>query len=258
MEAPLTADDLSAGLKTQRVGRKIQAYAETGSTMDVAHRLAAAGEPEGTVVFAEAQNKGRGRLGRSWASPKGTGVYLSLVLRPQLPLAELPKITLMTAVAVAKAIQEETGLKPEIKWPNDLLLSGKKLAGILTELGRTETPYIVIGIGLNVNTPAESLPETGTSLAQQLGKPVDRLRFARRLLAELDAAYAEFLAGGMPAILESWREFAGFLGGRIRVSLNGRLLEGQALDVDPSGALLVRTENGLVQSVASGEIQIVE
>ena len=259
MEAPLTADDLSAGLATKRVGRRIHAYAETDSTMDVAHRLAAAGEPEGSIVIAEAQGKGRGRLGRSWVSPPGTGIYLSLILRPELPMAELSKITLMTAVAVAKAVQGETGLRPEIKWPNDLLIGGKKIAGILSELNvqASGSRYVVIGIGLNVNTPAESLPEIATSLAQQAGAPVDRLRFARRLLAELDEAYVQFLEGGMPAILDLWREFAGFLGSRIRVSVQGRMLEGQALDIDASGALLVRTETGRVESVSAGEVLVV-
>ena len=255
----LTAQELRWNLETQRIGRRIHAYEATDSTMDVAHRLAAAGEPEGSVVVAEAQGRGRGRMGRTWISPKGKGIYLSVIVRPELQLREIPQITLVAAVAAARAVESETGLKPEIKWPNDLLLGGKKIAGILTELSAelNRVNYVVIGIGLNVNTPADRLPAHGTSLAERLGERVDRLRLARGLLAQLDRAYAQFLDGGMAQILESWRQFAGFLGRRVRVSLEGRMLDGQALDVDPTGALLVRTDTGLVESVSAGEVLVV-
>ena len=255
----LTAQELSWDLSTRRVGRRIHAYDTTDSTMDVAHRLAAAGEPEGSVVVAEAQGRGRGRMGRTWISPKGKGIYLSVILRPDLQLTEIPKITLVAAVAAARAVESGTGLKPEIKWPNDLLINGKKIAGILTELNAelNRINYVVIGIGLNVNTPADRLPAHGTSLAQELGERVDRLRLARGLLAQLDTTYAQFLEGGMEPILESWRQFAGFLGRRVRVAMDGRTLDGQAVDVDPSGALLVRTDTGLIESVSAGEVLVV-
>ena len=252
----LTAQELSWNLATRRIGRRIHAYDTTDSTMDVAHRLAAAGEPEGSVVVAEAQGKGRGRMGRNWVSPKGKGIYLSVILRPDLQLTEISKITLVAAVAAARAVESGAGLKPEIKWPNDLLIGGKKIAGILTELNAelNRVNYVVIGLGLNVNTPADRLPAQGTSLAHELGERVDRLQLARGLLAHLDKTYAQFLESGMEPILESWRGFAGFLGRRIRVALDGRMLDGQAIDVDPSGALLVRTDTGLVESVSAGEV----
>ena len=255
----LTAQELSWNLTTQRIGKRIHAYETTDSTMDVAHRLAAAGEPEGSVVVAEAQGKGRGRMGRTWVSPKGKGIYLSVILRPDLQLTEIPRITLVAAVAAARVVEAGTGLKPEIKWPNDLLLGGKKIAGILTELNAelNRVHYVVIGIGMNVNTPADKLPAHGTSLAQERGERVDRLQLARTLLTHLDRIYAQFLDGGMAPILESWRQFAGFLGRRIRVALEGRTLDGQAVDVDPSGALLVRTDTGLVESVSAGEVLLV-
>ena len=252
----LTAQELSWNLSTRRVGRRIHCYDTTDSTMDVAHRLAAAGEPEGSVVVAEAQGRGRGRMGRTWISPKGKGIYLSVILRPDLHLAEISKITPVAAVAAARAVESGTGLKPEIKWPNDLLIGGKKIAGILTELNAelNRVNYVVIGLGLNVNTPADRLPAQGTSLAHELGERVDRLQLARGLLAHLHTTYAQFLESGMEPILESWRGFAGFLGRRIRVALDGRMLDGQAIDVDPSGALLVRTDTGLVESVSAGEV----
>ena len=255
----LTAQELSWNLQTVRIGRRIHAYETTDSTMDVAQRLAAAGEPEGSVVVAEAQGKGRGRMGRTWISPKGKGIYLSVILRPQLQLAEIPKITLVAAVGAARAVEAATGLKPEIKWPNDLLVGGKKIAGILTELNAeiNRVNYMVVGIGMNVNTPADKLPAHGTSLARELGEKVDRLEVARQLLAHLDRTYAQFIKEGMEPVLEAWRGFAGFLGRRVRVAVEGRVLDGQALDVDPSGALLVRTDTGLVESVSAGEVLLV-
>jgi len=255
----LTAQELSWNLTTKKIGRRIHCYDTTDSTMDVAQRLAAAGEPEGSVVVAEAQRKGRGRMGRTWISPKGKGIYLSVILRPDLQLMEIPKITLVAAVAVAQAVESATGLKPEIKWPNDLLIGGKKIAGILTELNAelNRINYVVVGIGLNVNTPADRLPARGTSLAQELGAKVDRLELARALLSHLDRVYAQFLQEGMAPILEEWRRFAGFLGRRVRVALEGRTIDGQAVDVDASGALLVRTDTGLVESVSAGEVLLV-
>lgn len=255
----LTAQELSWNLGTKKIGRRIHAYETTDSTMDVAQRLGAAGEPEGSVVVAEAQGRGRGRMGRTWVSPKGKGIYLSVILRPDLQLLEIPKITLVAAVAVAQAVESATGLKPEIKWPNDLLIGGKKIAGILTELNAelNRINTVVVGIGLNVNTPADKLPAHGTSLAEELGAKVDRLELARALLAHLDRTYAQFLQEGIAPILEDWRRFAGFLGRRVRVALEGRTLDGQAVDVDASGALLVRTDTGLVESVSAGEVLVV-
>ena len=199
-------------------------------------------------------------MGRNWLSPKGKGIYLSVILRPDLQLTEISKITLVAAVAAARAVESGAGLKPEIKWPNDLLIGGKKIAGILTELNAelNRVNYVVIGIGLNVNTPADRLPAQGTSLAHELGERVDRVHLARLLLAHLDKTYAQFLESGMEPILESWRSFAGFLGRRIRVALEGRTLDGQAVDVDPSGALLVRTDTGLVESVSAGEVLLLK
>lgn len=255
----LTAEELSWNLKSERLGKKIYAYEETSSTMDAAVRLAANNEPEGSVVVAEGQTKGRGRLGRTWASPKGKGIYASFILRPRVPLQDVPLITLMAAVAVARAIEKQTHLRPEIKWPNDLLIGGKKVAGILTELsaelGRVHT--VILGIGLNVNTPKHSLPAHGTSLSQELGTTLSRVEMARALILELDQVYASCLSRGFPSILDEWRLFAGFLGSRIRVAAQGRSVDGMALDVDTNGALLVRTDTGMVESVSAGDVLVV-
>lgn len=262
VEAPdrLLPQELSWNLATRRIGQRIHAYEETGSTMDVAHRLAAAGEPEGSVVVAEGQRAGRGRLGRSWVSPKGKGIYCSILLRPPLQLAEVSRVTLLAAVAVAKAIHQATGLRPEIKWPNDVMVDSKKVAGILTELSGEldRVNYCVVGIGINVNTPRRLLPPHGTSLAEGIGAKVSRVELARTLLTQVDRLYEEFLAKGIGPVLEEWRGFAGFLGRRIRVEAQGRQVHGQAVDVDESGALLVRTDTGLIESISAGDVLVVQ
>ena len=160
------------------------------STNDLAKELAAQGAPEGTVVVAETQTGGRGRLGREWNSPPGVGLYVSLVLRPMLPPMELPQITLTTAVAVVRAVRRVTGVAPGIKWPNDLLLNGKKLGGILTEM-ETESDrirHVVVGLGLNVNNPAfpPELAATATSLALATGRAFSRVQLLQAWLEEFE------------------------------------------------------------------------
>lgn len=255
----LTAQELTWNLATKRIGRRVHAYDSTDSTMDLAHRLAAAGEPEGAVVVAEGQNQGRGRIGRRWISPKGKGICASVILRPQIPLSEAACLTLLAAVAVARAVRTGADLQPQIKWPNDVLIGGKKVAGVLTELNAelNRIRYLVLGIGLNVNTPRAQLPAQATSLAEETGEPVDRVGFARTLLLEIDRAYSQFIEEGALGILDEWRRHALFLGRRIRVALPGRTVDGQALDVDPSGALLVRTDAGMIESISAGDVLIV-
>ena len=252
----LIPQELRWNLNTQRIGRAFYAYETTDSTMDIAHRLATAGEAEGAVVVSEGQSRGRGRLGRNWFSPKGKGIYTSIILRPSLQLSEVPFITLMTAVALARAVESQTGLKPEIKWPNDLLFNGKKFTGILTELNAelNRIHYLVVGIGMNVNSSPAALPVHATSIAQELGERVDRLALARAIFSQMDRSYSQFLEEGVQPILEGWRSFAGFLGKRIRVVTEGRTVDGQAMDVDTTGALLVRTDHGFVESVSAGEV----
>ncbi len=258
-EQVLDADWLAWNLSTRRIGQRFYAYESADSTMDIAQRLAAGGEPEGSVVVAEGQSRGRGRLGRGWLSPKGKGIYASVILRPPLSLAHLPRITLMAAVAVARAVWNQTGLEAGIKWPNDLMIRGRKMAGILTEMSGelNRVNFVVLGIGLNVNSSKKQLPAHATSLAEECGGRVDRLALARALFTELDQVYEEFLTAGFDPILKAWRQRAFFLGHRVRVMAEGRVVDGQAVDVDPSGALLVRTDTGIVESVAAGEVLVV-
>jgi BirA family biotin operon repressor/biotin-[acetyl-CoA-carboxylase] ligase len=236
-------------------------FEEVASTNDLAKELAARGAPEGTLVVAEAQSRGRGRLGRQWNSPPGTGLYVSLLLRPPLPPTEMPQITLTAAVAVARALKRVTGVAPGIKWPNDLLLAGKKLGGILTEM-ETESDqirHLVVGLGLNVGNRAfpEELADMATSLALGLGRPLpknSRLAILKAWLEEFEDLYERFLAREFTGILEEWRSLTVTLGQRVTVRQGPLAIHGLALEVAPDGALLLETDSGEVVRVTSGEI----
>jgi BirA family biotin operon repressor/biotin-[acetyl-CoA-carboxylase] ligase len=197
-------------------------------------------------------------LGRTWESPPGTGIYLSLILRPPLPPTELPKITLTAAVAVVEAIKTATGLEMGIKWPNDILFQGKKLGGILTEM-ETESDqmsHVILGVGLNISTPVfpDYLDTVATSL-HSTGQGYSRLAIVRAFLRSLDGLYGRFLNREFPAILEEWRRAAVTLGKPVTVNLGAGAISGLALDVAPDGALLVQKAGGEVERIISGEIQ---
>jgi BirA family transcriptional regulator, biotin operon repressor / biotin---[acetyl-CoA-carboxylase] ligase len=254
----LLPEEVLQGLKTRLFTGPVHYFETLDSTNDLAKALAAQGAPEGTVVVAEAQTGGRGRLGREWDSPPGVGLYVSLVLRPMLPPMELPQITLTTAVAVVRAVCRVAGLAPGIKWPNDLLLNGKKLGGILTEM-ETESDrirHVVVGLGLNVNNPGFpfDLAATATSLALAAGRMFPRVHLLQAWLEEFEALYGRFLNRGFAEILEEWKGFALTLGKMVTVRQGPREISGQALDVAPDGALLLRTNNGEMVRVTSGEI----
>lgn len=255
----LIPEELQWQLPTKVVGRKIYSYAATDSTMDTAHQLIAAGEPEGAVVFAEAQRRGRGRLGRSWVSTAGQGIYLSAILRPQVDLSVAPIFTLLAAVAVARAIQEAVGLEAQIKWPNDVMIHGKKVCGILTELSAelNRVRAVIIGIGLNVNTPKSALPRLATSLALERGESCDRIAVARALMTALDDLYMQLKRGDTAAVLKAWCSQSMTLGRRVRVTCPDRQIDGEAVDLGPEGALIVRTDEGRMEHVTAGEVLIV-
>lgn len=254
----LLPGEILHGLATRRLRGPIHYFDAIASTNDLAKELGAKGAAEGTLVAAETQSSGRGRLGRQWESPPGVGLYVSLVLRPTLPPTELPQITLTAAVAGVRALQRVAGLTPGIKWPNDLLLSGKKVGGILTEM-ETESDqirYLVLGWGLNVNNPAfpPELAAIATSLLLAAGRKFSRVAILKAWLEELEALYERFLARDYAGILAAWKEHALTLGQVVTVRQGNREIHGQALDVDGDGALLVATRPGEVVRVTSGEI----
>jgi BirA family biotin operon repressor/biotin-[acetyl-CoA-carboxylase] ligase len=231
-------------------------YPEITSTNDVAARLGDQGAPEGTIVAADAQTAGRGRLRRAWSSPPGAGVYLSLVLRPTADAAAL--LTIAAGVAIAEGIEASTGLISHVKWPNDIYVSGRKLAGILAEAGsRSSTlQYVVLGCGINV-MPAAYPPDVAqraTSIESELGRPVDRGLVLAECLAALASRYAD-LPSRRAAIVDAWRRRAALTFGRpVAWDAAGVRCRGVAEDVDDGGALLVRTDAGIAR-IMSGEVQ---
>ncbi|OGX22999.1 MAG: biotin--[acetyl-CoA-carboxylase] ligase, partial [Omnitrophica WOR_2 bacterium RBG_13_44_8] len=204
----------------------------------------------------ETQTKGRGRLGRNWFSPKYKGIYLSLILRPKILPSHTPLLTLMHAVSICEAIRENTGLSCQIKWPNDILIHHKKLGGILTELN-AETDlsrFVVIGIGLNVNNDKKTLAAGATSLKEQCKGEINRAGLLQEILRRIEANYFIFQKKGGEPIVEKWRDWNTSLGRRVRVACQKEHIEGQALDIDADGGLLIRDDFGLIQKVMAGDV----
>jgi len=260
----VTPREVLPGLATARFGRQIEYRESVGSTNDLAKQLARSGAPEGLVVLADEQVAGKGRLGRSWTTPKGSALAMSLVLRPDVPPHEAPRVTLVAAVAAAQAVRQVTGLPAEIKWPNDLQLGGRKFCGILTEMDAEveRVLFLVCGVGMNVNLDPAQLPtefrESATSLLGEAGGPVSRAALVRAILERFEAAYDELLAGCFGPTLDRWRRLSCTLGREVYVqALSGAAgLSGIAEDVDADGALLVRDPLGKVHRVIAGEVTL--
>ena len=242
-----------------KLGSKILKFDKLESTSKLARELAEDGEPEGTVVIAELQTAGTGRLGRRWESPKG-GLWFSILLRPPVPASEAPKLTILAGVAVAAALREHYRLDVHLKWPNDVQFEGRKLGGTLSEArmgGEGEVRYVITGIGLNVDFPmsefSEGLQKTATSLLEALGKKLDAAAVMRAVLAEFEGRYAAFCGGDGRTVIEEWKQLASTLGNKVKVETAGGTVSGVAEDVDISGALVVRTAKGTV-TVSSGDV----
>ena len=259
----LHADDLLARLgKTKVVGRDIQVFEQTTSTNDVIEILARDGVKEGVVVFAESQTKGRGRLGRKWMSPTHKGLWFSILLRPDLRPQEATQLTVASATALRRAIAAETGLQPEIKWPNDILIGGKKVAGILTELSAEvdRVKHIILGIGVDVNLDAGELPaelrKNATSLKIESGEVISRAEMAVAILRELDLDYARIGGGKFPAVADEWESGCATIGKNVTIHIGDRKIRGCAESLDDDGALLVRTEHGHLERIIGGDVTL--
>ena len=257
----LHADDLISRLGTTRViGRDIQVFEETTSTNDVVEKLARDGVQEGVVVFAESQTKGRGRLGRTWMSPSKKGLWFSTLLRPRLRPPEATQLTVAAATGLRRAIELFTGLKPAIKWPNDILVGGKKVAGILTELSAEldYVKYVILGIGVDVNlNPGEFPPElrrVATSLKAEAGRAWSRPELAVRILRELDHDYSEVVAGRFAAVANEWEKHGTTIGHEVVIGIGDREVRGRAESLDDDGALLLRTDHGHLERIVSGDL----
>ncbi len=261
----LIPEEIQWNLNTRWIGQKIVSYEETTSTNDVATQLAIQGTPSGTVVFAEFQTKGRGRLGRSWISSKGSGILMSVVFRPKLLPNQAPQMTLMSAVAVAKAIEKQSGLATQVKWPNDLLINHRKVAGILTEM-QAETDqirFLIVGIGMNVFIPPESLSGNATAIHLHLPTKQDnsipvfpsfRISLAQELLRQLEQGSELLQKGEWGAIRQEWENRSILSGKFVKVHCLTRQIEGVVTGLDPDGALLVRLDHGFVERVVAGDV----
>lgn len=253
--------ELEQGLKTKTMGQSIYFYEETDTTNNRARELALEGAPEGTLVVAEKQTAGRGRRGKVWESPLGTGIWMSLVLRPQIMPAEASVLTLLCGLATAEAIEVETGLSVGIKWPNDILINGKKAVGILTEMDceMSQVHFVIPGIGINVNTTSfpPEIADIATSLYLECSKTVSRRRLVHKVLERLEEHYETFLrTGSFTAMLEDYRKHCITLGKEVHV-LGREPFFAEALDITPEGELLVRrADNGKEEVVFSGEVSI--
>ncbi|MCI0340157.1 MAG: biotin--[acetyl-CoA-carboxylase] ligase [Planctomycetales bacterium] len=248
---PLNAEEIARGLGTRRIGREIRCLESVPSTNDVGAEWAADGAPDGAVVLAEEQTRGRGRQGRSWASPRGGGLWLSVVLRPTILREDSAYLTVLGALAVPEAIRLETGLEARIRWPNDVLLGERKVAGVLAEI--RDFPGAVLGIGLDVDLPPGALPpdvaETATSVAREAGRPVPRLPLLRSLLRALDEGYGRLLAGEREPIEAAWRARSAVLGRVVRVREPEGAVEGRVVDLEARGGLTLEVPGGGTRAV---------
>jgi BirA family biotin operon repressor/biotin-[acetyl-CoA-carboxylase] ligase len=248
--------EVTRDLDTKFTGKKIHYCEAVPSTMDLAMELGMKGLPEGTVVLAETQTKGKGRLGRIWFSPKYKGIYLSLILRPKFSPERTPLLTLLSAVSICEAIKEHCGIDAQIKWPNDILIHSKKVAGILTELNAEmdEVNFVVIGIGLNVNNEKKSLISGSTSLREVMGEEISRVALLQAILGRIEANYIYFAQKGPKLIIDKWREYSVTLGKRVKVYSHREHIEGHAANIDIDGGLLVRKDSGLTVKVMAGDV----
>ncbi len=258
---PLEVEPL---LKTQWMGKTLHHFQTLDSTNSKAYELAFHGAEEGEVVITESQTKGRGRLERSWYSPPFLNLYLSVILRPKIPPQQASLLTLLAAIATADAIKQVSGLSPLIKWPNDVLLRDRKVAGLLNEIHSEmdRIHFVILGIGVNLNMEEKDFPKeiqaTATSLRMEIGRPISRKEFLQSLLSELEAWYTIFIKQGGQIILNAWRERAQIKGREVRVSSFGETLLGRAVDIDSDGALILETENGSQRRVLAGDLEYSE
>ncbi|RME19205.1 MAG: biotin--[acetyl-CoA-carboxylase] ligase [Candidatus Zixiibacteriota bacterium] len=265
VDAPdyLTATEIGWGLKTERIGNVIHAFKTVKSTNDLAMQLAESGAPEGTIVTAEQQTRGRGRLGRSWHSPPGTGIYVSIILRPRFKPERAPGLSIMTALALAEVINRYCPGETHIKWPNDLLLGNRKAAGILTELSadRGRIHHVIVGVGINVNQGVGHFPEglrdTATSLRRFLKRKVRRVELLQRFLRRFEREYAEYRRHGLRKAQARLKRYSSLLGSEVVVRSGPSTIAGTAADIDRDGRLILLTPDSR-RAISAGEVTVVK
>lgn len=257
----LLADEIEHATNGLRLGKPLYTYGRIGSTNTAAAELAAAGAAEGALVTAEEQVRGKGRQGRSWDSPPGVGIWMSLVLRPPLKPAQAAGLSLVGGLAVAAALSDRTGVEAMVKWPNDVYMLGKKVCGVLCEsvLEGTRVRYTIMGIGINVNQTEEQIPkelrDSAASLRTVAGKMFRRVPILAAVLRELQGRYDRYCAHGFGALREEYRARSLLTGREVTVSQHEREIHGRAIDIAPDGSLLVESA-ARVEQIQVGEASL--
>jgi BirA family biotin operon repressor/biotin-[acetyl-CoA-carboxylase] ligase len=245
-----------------RIGWRIHYFAEVGSTQQVAAEMAEQGVAEGTVVIAESQNAGRGRMGRSWHSPPAVNLYSTTILRPTMPLAEVPRLSLVAGVAAAEALETVAPGLVALKWPNDVWLNGRKAGGIIAEAvtdAHQGLACVLLGIGLNVNLALADIPpelrERATSVRIATGRRCDRIALAAALFNRLESRYRQAQANGFAAVSPAWERYSALTGRRVAIVENGTRTEGTVVGIDSDGTLLLETGQG-VKRIITGDVSV--
>ena len=258
----LQKEQIEQYLTSNRFGQSIHYFDQCPSTQPIAHKLAQENAADGTIVICEEQTAGKGRLSRAWKSSKGKGIWMSVIIRPDIPPMKAPQFTLIAAVAVTRAIEDVANVRAEIKWPNDLLINGKKCTGILTELQADidRVQAIILGIGVNVNQDMEDFPEDiqhiATSIKMVSGSHVDRGQLVARILHHLELYTDLYVKHGFEPLKLLWESYSGTLGKRIKAVMIHNEIEGVALGITNDGVLQVRTDDGKVHGIYSADIEI--
>lgn len=256
----LCPEEVLPVLKTKYIGRRIIHSDSVGSTNVLTCQKASAGFGEGLVVIAEEQTAGKGRLGRKWVTPKSSAIAMSLLLMPRISPADAPGITLVMGLAVCRALKSTLNLNAKIKWPNDIVIGGKKVSGILTEMsaGMDMVNYIIVGVGVNVNIYEfpEDIRKTATSLSIEAGGSVSRKDVLASILLEFEKLYDDFKETRLDKIIDSYKELSATLGKMVRVCSITETYEGQAVDITSDGVLVVKRQNGEERRVLSGDVSI--
>jgi BirA family transcriptional regulator, biotin operon repressor / biotin---[acetyl-CoA-carboxylase] ligase len=258
----LASESIKRLLKTETLGKVIYFLEEIGSTIEVAFELARNGATEGTVVIADSQTKGKGRLHRRWISPPGVNLYMSVVFRPPIPAKNAPFLTLVASIALAETIKDK-GADTIIKWPNDVLINGKKVAAVSTAMQPQgdKVDFVIVGVGANLNMTREMMKkemgevaEIATSLKEELGREIERVKFAADLINELEEWYRKFLQDGKAPIIKQWMRWWGAINCRVQVRFNEMVVEGIASGIDENGYLLIIKDDGTTERIISGDV----
>lgn len=265
LESPdsLMPQEMNGYINTEAIGRNLKFFEQVDSTNLYAKRIAEGGFIDGTVIMADEQLNGRGRLGRTWISPKGKGIWMTIMLKPKISPADASKVTLLAACTVCKAIEEISGLYTEIKWPNDIVLNGKKLCGILTEMSAEidEINYLIIGIGVNVNNELEDFPEELQAIAtsikiEKCGVTI-RKELAASIINNFERYYKGFIkTGSIKDYLSEYKERSAVLGKEVRVTSSTIEIQGTVVDISEDGQLKLELYDGSIKEIISGEVSV--